>query len=107
MSFSGLLAAIAVLAALGFLALRVLPTVVEYQAILKAAENAAREGATPAEVRAAFERAARIDDIRAIGQQDLRITEEAGRLRASFAYGREIHLAGPAWLLLKYSGRSQ
>jgi hypothetical protein len=34
------------------------------------------------------------------------VTKEGEKIVVSFAYEREIHLAGPGYLTLKYTGRS-
>ncbi|MEA3393729.1 MAG: DUF4845 domain-containing protein, partial [Pseudomonadota bacterium] len=52
-------------------------------------------------------KAAQIDDIKSISGKDLEVTKEGDTVVVSFAYQREIHLAGPAWLTLKYAGRSK
>jgi len=105
-SFIGLLFVVGVLAALAVLLAQAFPTVVEYQAILKAAQKAST-GNTVAEVRQIFERAADIDDIKSIGPKDLDITKNGDKVVVKFAYTREIHMFGPAYLLLKYSGQSK
>ena len=95
-----------VLACTGIVAAQVLPTLLEFQAITKAASKAA-SGNTVAEVRAIFDRAGAIDDIHSVTGKDLQVSKEADKTIVAFAYTREIHLAGPAFMLLKYSGRSK
>ena len=96
-----------ILAACTFLiAAKALPTYLEYQAITKAV-NKAKDGATVPEIRSTFDKAAQIDDISTISGKDLIITKEGGKTVVAFAYAREIPLAGPAYLLLKYDGRSK
>ena len=67
---------------------------------------AARDGSTVPEIRAAFDRAAAIDDIHSIAGKDLEITKQGDKVVVEFAYDKEIPLAGPAYLLLKYRGSS-
>jgi hypothetical protein len=86
---------------------QVVPTVIEYQAILKASKKAANEGNSVAEVRAIYDRAAAIDNMSSVTGKDLEVTKEGDKIVVSFAYQREIPLAGPASLLLKYQGRSK
>jgi len=105
-SFIGLLFVGGVLACAGVLAAQVLPTLIEFQAVTKAASKA-REGNTVAEVKSIFDKAAQIDDIKSISGKDLEVTKEGDRVVVAFAYTREIHMAGPAYLLLKYNGRSK
>jgi Tfp pilus assembly major pilin PilA len=105
-SFIGLLFVIGVLASLAVLAAQAFPTVVEYQAILKAAQKASA-GNTVAEVRQIFQRASDIDDIKSISAKDLDVTKNGDQVVVKFAYNREIHMFGPAYLLLKYAGQSK
>ena len=60
-----------------------------------------------AEVRSTFDKAAAIDNITSVSGKDLDVTKEGDKVVASFAYQREIHLTGPAFLTLKYTGRSR
>ena len=105
-SFIGLLFVGGVLAFGGIMAAQVFPTMVEFQAITKAASKAAA-GGTVADVRAMFDRAAQVDDIRAISGKDLVVAKEGDKTVVSFAYNKEVHIGGPAYLLLKYVGRSK
>lgn len=105
-SFLGLLFVGGILAVTGVVAAQIFPTLVELQAINKAV-NKAREGNSMAEVRSIFDKAAAIDDIKSITAKDLEVTKEGDKIVVSFAYQREIHLAGPAYLTLKYAGRSK
>ncbi len=105
-SFIGLVFVAVVLAATGVVAAQVFPTLLEYQAITKAVQKAS-EGNTVPEVRSIFDKATAIDAISSITGKDLDVTKEGDKVVVSFAYQREIHLAGPAYLTLKYSGHSK
>ena len=59
------------------------------------------------EVRSIFDKAAAIDDISSVSGKDLEVTKEGDQTVVAFAYTREVHMAGPAFLLLKYNGRSK
>lgn len=84
-----------------------LPMFLEYQAVQKAVNKAAAESSSVAELRASFDRAAQIDDIRTITGKDLEITKRGDGFAASFDYERELHLAGPAYLLYRFTGSSK
>lgn len=101
-SFFGLIIVMVVLACLGILAAQALPSALEYQAIVKAVERA-KDGGTPQEVRTSFERAAAVDDIKSISARDLEITKVENRNVVKLAYDKQIHMFGPAYLLLKYA----
>ena len=105
-SFFGLIFVAGVLAVSGVIAAQVFPTVVEYQSVVKAVNKAA-EGASVSEVRMIFDKQTSIDDIRSISGRDLEVTKEGDKVVVNFAYQREIHLTGPAFLTLKYTGRSK
>jgi hypothetical protein len=105
-SFMGLLFVAAILACAGVLAAQVVPTLIEFQAINKAATKATG-GSTVAEVRSIFDKAAAIDDIKSISGKDLEVSKQGDKTIVAFAYTREIHMAGPAYLLLKYNGQSK
>lgn len=75
-------------------------------AIQKAAKKAAAEGGTVPQVRAAFDRTAAVDYISSISGKDLEVTKDGDKVVVQFAYDKEIPLAGPAYLLLKYRGSS-
>ena len=105
-SFVGLLFIAIVIACVGVVAAQVVPTLIEFQAIDKAA-NKAKEGTTVPEVRAIFDRAQAIDDFKSVSGKDLDVQKVGDKVVVSYAYNREIHLFGPAWLVLKYKGQSR
>ena len=107
LSFIGLVFLVAILVAVVGIGAQSVPVFLEYQAITKAANKAAPEGNTVAEVRSIFDKAGQIDDIHSISGKDLDVSKEGDKTVVAFAYTREVHLAGPAFLLLKYNGRSK
>jgi hypothetical protein len=106
LSLIGLLLVGGLMACAFLIGAQVVPTFLEFQAITKAATKA-KDGSTVAEVRSTFDKAAQIDDIKSITGKDLVVTKEGDKTVVAFAYTREIPLAGPAYLLLKYDGRSK
>jgi len=105
----GLLTVAIIVGMLALVALRVLPTVNEYLTIQRAVNRVADEGlSTVPEIRAAFERQKEIAySITSIGGQDLKITKENDKVVIRFDYEKEIELASPVYLLIKYSGSSK
>lgn len=106
LSFLGVLVVGGLLAITGVIGAQIVPTAIEYQSILKAA-NKASEGNSVVEVRTIFDKASAIDNISSISGKDIDVTKQGDKIVVSFAYQREIHLAGPGYLTLKYSGRSK
>jgi hypothetical protein len=106
LTFLGLLVVGILLAFTGVIVAQLVPTYIEFMAIEKAAQKASA-GNTVAEVRQLFDKAAQIDDIRSISAKDLEVGKEGDRVVVSFDYTREVHLGGPAYLVMKYQGRSK
>ncbi|MFM2275614.1 MAG: hypothetical protein RL211_1486 [Pseudomonadota bacterium] len=106
MSFLGLLFVGIVLAVCGVVGAQIVPTLIEFEAVKKAI-NKASTGSTVAEVRSIFEKARAVDDISSITGKDLEVTKVGEKIVVKFAYQREIPLAGPAYLTLKYDGQSK
>lgn len=105
MTFIGLLFVGAIVAFTGVVVAQIVPTYIEYLAVDKAVKKSA-QGSTVAEVRATFDKAAQIDDIRSIAGKDLEVGKQGDKVVVRYAYTREIHLAGPAYIVMKYEGDS-
>ena len=106
MTFVGLVFVAIVVAVTGIVAAQVFPTLVELQAVQKATQRAS-EGSSVVDIRTLFDKQAAIDDIKSISGKDIEITKEGDKVVVKFSYQREIHLVGPAFLTLKYAGRSK
>jgi hypothetical protein len=93
----------------GYLLVRTLPTMNEYFTIQRTIDKiAAAQPSTVAEARAAFERQKEIEySIVSVTGKDLQITKENERVVIAFAYDKEVPIAGPVYLLIKYEGRSK
>ena len=104
-SFIGLLFVAVILGSVGVVAAQVVPTLIELQAIDKAV-NKAKDGSTVPEVRAIFDRSQAIDDFKLSGK-DLDVQKVGDKVVVGYSYEREIHLAGPAYLTMKYKGQSR
>ena len=109
MSLIGLMVWAIIIGFLGYVAVRVLPTLNEYFTIQRAVNRVAAESpVTVGEVRKAFDKQKDIEySISSISGKDLEITKENEKLVIRFAYDKEIPLVEPVYLLLKYKGRSK
>lgn len=107
MTLVGMLFVASLIAGTVAVGLQIVPTYTEFRTIQKAVNKAAAEGSTVQEVRTGFDRTASIDTITSITGKELEVTKVNDQVVVSFAYEREIHLTGPAYLTLKYSGRSK
>ena len=96
----------ALLAFIVIIGAQAVPTATEYFAIQKAVDRAAQAGPTVADIRQAYSKMADVDYISSVSAQDLSITKVNDKVVVSFAYNKEIHIAGPVFLLIKYAGQS-
>lgn len=99
-----LIVMLAILGAIGVLALKVLPTVIEYRAVVGAAKSAKSKGNSVREIQQAFDAAATATYIESITGKDLVITKEDNEFELSYAYQKKIPLFGPASLVIDYEG---
>lgn len=109
LSLIGLMAWAIIVGFIGYLAVRVLPTLNEYFTVQRAIDRVAAESPpTVGEVRRAFDKQKDIEySISSISGKDLEITKENGKLVIRFAYDKEIPLVEPVYLLVKYTGQSK
>lgn len=107
-SLFGLLFWGVLLAFSGVVLAKVFPTVLEYYTIKRVIDRIAiANPPTVPAVRADFERSKQVEySIVSITGQDLTVSKDNDKLVISFAYDKQIELAGPVSLLIKYEGRS-
>ena len=97
----------AIIAILVVLGLQIVPDWQESLSIQNAVNQAAKAGPTVGDIRTKFDKMAEVDYISSIAGRDLQITKVNGNVVVSYAYQKEIHLVGPAYLLLKFAGKSR
>ncbi len=109
LSLLGLLVVGAVLVFFALLAMKVVPSALEYNAIRSAITKVVSSGgSTVQDYQKAFDRYAAIDDITAITGKDLIVEKRPdGQTVISFEYEKRIPLFGPASLVIDYRGRAQ
>ena len=110
LSLIGLLFWGGVIAVLAVVGMKVFPTVLEYYTVKKVVDRiAAGNPATVPQVRQEFERATQVEySIQSIKSSDLSISKDGNdKVVIEFAYDKEIDLAGPVYLLIKYRGKSR
>lgn len=105
-TFLGMIVVGGVLVSGAILGMQVFPTYIEFLAVKKAVQKASAGNTVP-EVRSIFDKATQIDAISTIAAKDLDVSKQGDKVVVSFAYQREIHLAGPAYLVMKYQGSSR
>lgn len=102
LSLVGFLFAIIVVALVAVLAMKVVPTVIEYSAIKKAIVNAKNAGTTVKEIQTSFDRQRETSYVESVSSKDLEITKTGDGWDVSVAYQKKIELFGPASLVIDY-----
>jgi hypothetical protein len=105
----GLLFWAIIIGMVSLVAIKIVPTSIEYFTIMKAINKVSGDtsATTVPQIRAAFEKQREIDDFKSITGKDLTITKENEQVVVGFAYDSEIELFKPVYLLVKYEGRSK
>ncbi len=112
MSLIGLLSTLFVFAAFFWLAIRIVPTILEFWAVEKAVAAAKVVSKTPADLRATFAKIANASHIDAVDAKSLVIQGSGSDMKISFSYQKviplaNIPLAGPASLMIDYHGSTE
>jgi hypothetical protein len=108
LSLIGLLVAGALIAFGALLALKIVPSALEYNAIRSALTKVVSAGGNSVrDYQVAFDRFAAVDDITSISGKDLIVERRPdGQMMVSFQYEKRIPLFGPASLVIDYRGSS-
>lgn len=99
-----------VIAVLAVVAMKVFPTVLEYYTVQRVVDRiAAGNPATVPQVRQEFDKAVQVEySIQSIKGSDLEVSKDSNdRVVIAFGWDKEVDLAGPAYLLIKYRGKSR
>jgi Domain of unknown function (DUF4845) len=104
----GLLFWAGMVACLGYLVVRVAPTLTEYRAISRLISDvAATNPTTVAEARANYDKQREVEfGINAVTGKDLNVTKVNDKVVIGFSYDKEVPLYGPVRLLIKFEGLS-
>lgn len=109
-SFSGFLIGAFLLVLASVVGLKALPAYMENMKIQSTFESLANDPELSAgsilDIRSAFTKRASIDDIHAIGSQDIEISKDGAKLVLSSSYSITIPLAGNVSLLLDFNPSS-
>lgn len=104
-SLVGLIIGIAILGFIGLIGAQIVPSYIEYRAILTAIERAKKDGGDSVQaIQGSFARSSETAYISSIDSRDLMLERNGGEYEISFAYEKKIPLFGPASILLEYQG---
>jgi Domain of unknown function (DUF4845) len=98
-----------VVGSIALVMIRTVPALNEYRTLLGMVNRLAKEGGnSPQEIRVAFDRFKTIEyGIESVTSRDLDISKENDTIVVGFAYDKQIPLAGPVYLLIKFKGQSR
>ena len=103
-SLTGLILVLMVLGVFALLAVKIVPSFLEYRAVRDGIVRAKAAGGSPAEMREAFDKFAGINDVAAVRGRDLVISRDGAVPEVSFAYEKRIPLTARATLVIDYDG---
>ncbi|MFZ6863087.1 DUF4845 domain-containing protein [Undibacterium sp. Ji67W] len=103
-SLIGLIFSLGMLVLIAMVAMKVVPTTIEFFSIKKAIVSARNAGSTARDIENAFNKQAEVGYITSISGKDLVIERNGDGIDVSFSYQKKIPLFGPASLLLEYEG---
>jgi uncharacterized protein (UPF0333 family) len=103
-SLSGLIVVLAVILAISMLALKVIPSMLEYRSIKSGIAAAKAVNGTPQEMRLAFNKNADINAVTTITGEDLVFSKNNGETEVSFDYEQRIPLFTNVALVIHYAG---
>ena len=104
MSLTGLILVLMVLGFFALLAVKVVPSYLEYRAVQDGMVRAKAVGGSAAEMRQTFDKFADINNIEAIRGRDLVISRDSASPEISFSYEKKIPLTERATLVIDYDG---
>jgi type II secretory pathway pseudopilin PulG len=104
MSLTGLILVLIVLGLFALLAIKIVPSYLEFRAVRDGMLRARAAGGSVAEMRQTFDKFAEVNNVDAIRGRDLVISRDAGTPVISFAYEKRIPLTGRATLVIDYDG---
>jgi hypothetical protein len=106
-SIMGLLIVLVLAIFVALIAMKIIPSFLEFRSIKTAIDGIARQAQSPGDVRRLFENRAAVDDIQSIRATDLEITRDGNAVVIAVAYRKEIKLFGPVGLVIDYAANSK
>ena len=103
-SLTGLIVVLMVLGLFALLAIKIVPSYLEFRAVRDGMMRAKAAGGGVVEIQRTFDKFAEINNIDAIHGRDLVISREGDTAEISFAYEKRIPLTGRATLVIDYDG---
>lgn len=103
-SLTGLIVVLAVLGLFAVLAIKIVPSWLEYRSVRDGIVRAKSAGGSTAEMQQTFDKFAEINNIDVVRGRDLVISRDGATPEVSFAYEKRIPLLENATLVIDYDG---
>ena len=103
-SLTGLVLVLMVLGLFAVLAIKVVPSFLEYRSVRDGIVRAKAAGGSTVEMQQAFDKFAEINDVDAVRGRDLVISRDGASPEISFAYEKRIPLMEKVTLVIDYEG---
>ena len=103
-SLTGLILVLMVLGVFALLAIKIVPSYLEFRAVRDGIVRAKAAGGSIPEMRQAFDKFAEVNNVEAVRGRDLDISRDGASPEISFAYEKRIPLTGRATLVIDYDG---
>ena len=103
-SLTGLVLVLMVLGLFAVLAIKVVPSFLEYRSVRDGIVRAKAEGGSTAEMQQTFDKFAEINNVEAVRGRDLVVSRDGANPEISFAYEKRIPLLENATLVIDYDG---
>jgi type II secretory pathway pseudopilin PulG len=104
MSLTGLILVLMVLGLFAVLAIKIVPSWLEYRSVRDGVNRAKATGGSTAEMQQAFDKFAEINNVDAVRGRDLVISRDGASPEISFAYEKRIPLLDNATLVIDFDG---
>ncbi len=102
-SLSGLIFVLALAMVIAMLALKIVPSILEFSAAKDAIASAKKTDGSVQAIRSSFDKNADINTIEAINGKDLVVTKVGNQTEIAFAYRKEIKLMNKVHLVIDYA----
>ncbi|MGX4642506.1 DUF4845 domain-containing protein [Massilia sp. SYSU DXS3249] len=107
MSLTGLILVLMVLGLLAVLAIKIVPSWLEFRSVQDGIVRAKAAGGSNAEMQQAFDKFAEVNNVEVVRGRDLVITRDGANPEISFAYEKRIPLTERATLVIDYDGTTE
>ncbi|QNA89516.1 DUF4845 domain-containing protein [Massilia sp. Dwa41.01b] len=103
-SLTGLILVLAVLSAFAVVAIKIIPSYIEFRAVRDGIVRAKAAGGTVRDMQKTFDKYAEVNNVEAVRGQDVVITRDGDTPELSFAYEKRIPFTDRISIVIDYDG---